>query len=186
MPVYGAHSYDITVTINGGPNAWSATTSQSNRWDSQWSIDGWNYAVSVRASAGDGIKGPYTVSKTAVAKPQLAPPPDNINVKATAGGITVTWNPPTGAYSDSIVEYNVIYWDWKADHCQYISGAAFKSSPAVITNLTPGTNYLVAVVTWNKNGQGFPFSANNAVPGAGTPAVPSGLVVQSQDQTSVR
>ncbi|KFY31523.1 hypothetical protein V493_01031 [Pseudogymnoascus sp. VKM F-4281 (FW-2241)] len=185
-PVYGARSYDITVTINGGLNAWSATMSQSNRWDSQWSIDGWEYAVSVRASAGDAIKGPYTDTKTAVAKPQLAPPPDNINVNATAGGITVTWNPPTGAYSDSIVEYNVIYWDWKADHCQYTSGAAFKSSPAVITNLTLGANYLVAVVTWNKNGQGFPYIANNAVPGAGTPAVPSGLVVQSQDQTSVR
>ena len=142
--------------------------------------------MSVRASAGDAIKGPYTDTKTAVAKPQLAPPPDNINVKATAGGITVTWNPPTDAYSDSIAEYNIIYWDWKADHCQYITGAAFTSSPAVITNLTPGTNYLVAVVTWNKNGQGFPYIANNAVPGAGTPAVPSGLVVESQDQTSVR
>ncbi len=102
--------------------------------------------MSVRASAGDAIKGPYTDTKITVAKPQLAPPPDNINVKATAGGITVTWNPPTGAYSDSIAEYNIIYWDWKADHCQYIAGAAFTSSPAVITNLTLGTNYLVAVV----------------------------------------
>ncbi|KAM5479137.1 hypothetical protein McanCB56680_005851 [Microsporum canis] len=185
-PVYGAHMYDITVTINGGPNAFSATTSQFNRWDSQWPIDGWTYAVSVRASAGDTIKGQYTETKSAVAKPQLAPAPNNIFVKSTDSGFTVTWDPPSGPYTDSIVEYNVIYWDWNADHCQFISGAAFKSSPATITSLSPGVNYLIAVVTWNKNGQGFPFIGHNAVPGAKKPGIPSGLLIEPQDQSSVR
>lgn len=142
--------------------------------------------MSVRASAGDGIKGSYTGTKEAVAKPQLAPPPKNVKIKVSNEGFTATWDPPTGAYTDSIVEYNVLYWDWKPDHCQYITGAAFKNSPAVITGLSPGTNYLIAVVTWNKNGQGFPYNANNAVPGAGKPPVPGGLLVESQDKTSVR
>ncbi|EEQ31735.1 fibronectin type III domain-containing protein [Microsporum canis CBS 113480] len=101
-------------------------------------------------------------------------------------GFTVTWDPPSGPYTDSIVEYNVIYWDWNADHCQFISGAAFKSSPATITSLSPGVNYLIAVVTWNKNGQGFPFIGHNAVPGAKKPGIPSGLLIEPQDQSSVR
>ncbi|EFQ98504.1 hypothetical protein MGYG_01531 [Nannizzia gypsea CBS 118893] len=185
-PVYGAHTYDIMVTINGGPNTFSATTSQSNRWDSQWSIDGWSYAVSVRASAGDTIKGSYTETKTAVARPQLAPAPNNILVKPTGSGFTVTWDPPSGPYTDSIVEYNVIYWDWKADHCQFINGAAFKNSPATIAGLNPGVNYLIAIVTWNRNGQGLPLIGQNAVPGAKSPGIPNGLLIESQDQTSVR
>lgn len=184
MVVYGAHSYDITVTINGGPNAFSATSSENNRWDSQWSIDGWTYAVSVRASAGETIKGPYTATLSAVARPQLAPPPDNIRVVSGDSGMTVTWDPPHGPYSDSIVEYNVIFWDWAPDRCSFLNGAAFKSSPAVIKDLRPFTNYLVAVVTWNKNGQGFPAIVNNVVTNLGRPPVPDNLKVDSQDATN--
>lgn len=174
------------MSVNEGGNGFSATASQSNRWDSQWPLNGWTYAVAVRASAGDSIKGQYTGTQSAVAKPQLAPAPANIRVQPTDAGITVTWDPPSGDFTDSIVEYNVIYWDWQADHCQFINGAAFKSSPAVITGLNPGTNYLVGVETWNANGQGFPALVNNAVPGAGTPPVPSGLTVDSKDPTTVR
>ncbi|KAF5126392.1 Protein sidekick-1 [Metarhizium anisopliae] len=185
-PVYGAHSYDIKVSINGGGNGFSATTSRWNRWDSQWPLDGWTYAVAVRASAGDSIKGHYTGTQSAVAKPQLAPAPANIQVQPTDSGITVTWDPPSGAFANSVVGYNVIYWDWAANRCQFINGAAFKSSPAVITGLDAGTNYLVAVETWNANGQGVPATVNNAVPGAGTPPVPGGLTVDSKDPTTVR
>lgn len=184
--MYGAYSYDLQVSINGGGNGFSGTTSQFNRWDSQWPLAGWTYAVSVRASAGDAVKGDYTGSSSAVAAPELAPPPANINVEPTSDGFTVTWDPPSGDYTDSIVEYNVIYWDWNPYDCQYISGAAFKSSPAVITGLTPGTNYLIAPVTWNENGQGLPFIANNAVPGAGTPSVPTDIEVNSNDPTTVQ
>jgi hypothetical protein len=147
---------------------------------------GWSYAVSVRASAGDSIKGAYTATLTATAQPQLAPPPQNIKVTPTADGFTVSWDPPTGPYTDTIVEYNILYWDWEPNDCQYITGAAFKSSPATITGLTPGVNYLIAPVTWNANGQGLPGIANNAVPGAGTPAVPSNLLVNSNDPTTVQ
>ncbi|KAK5242537.1 hypothetical protein LTR20_009968 [Exophiala xenobiotica] len=184
-PVYGAYNYDVQVSINGGGPANSPGLVQGNRWDSQWPMAGWSYAVSVRASAGDFIKGAYTATLTATAQPQLAPPPQNIKVTPTADGFTVSWDPPTGPYTDTIVEYNIVYWDWEPNDCQYITGAAFKSSPATITGLTPGVNYLIAPVTWNANGQGLPAIANNAVPGAGTPAVPSNLLVNSNDPTTV-
>lgn len=116
----------------------------------------------------------------------MAPPPSNVNVQPTDTGFTVTWDDPAGPYTDSIVEYNIIYWDWNPNDCQYIEGAAFTSSPAVIDGLTPGTNYLIAPVTWNANGQGLPAIANNAVPGAGTPPVPTDLEVNSNDPTTVQ
>jgi hypothetical protein len=147
-------------------------------------LAGWTYAVSVRASAGDIIKGAFTGTLSAVAAPELAPPPQNIHVEPTAGGFTVTWDPPTGDFTDNIVEYNIIFWDSNPFDCQFLNGAAFKSSPAVITGLSPAS-YLIAPVTWNANGQGIPGSAPNAVPGAGTPGVPTGLEVISNDPTSV-
>ncbi|KAF5688010.1 carbohydrate esterase family 3 [Fusarium globosum] len=185
-PVYGAYSYDMKVSINGGDNGFSGLTASFNRWDSHWPIDGWNYAVSVRASAGDNIKGSFTGTLTAEAKPQLAPPPQNVNVKATEAGFTVTWDNPKGLYTDSIDRYNIIYWDWKSDHCSYLNGAAFESSPGKVTGLPPRINYLIALVTWNENGEGFPILVSNAVPGYGTPETPSGVKVDTIDATSVR
>ena len=173
------------VSINGGVLV-SQGSVQSNRWDSQYPIEGWTYDVSIRATAGDNDQGPWTGTLSAVAKPQLAPPPNNVQVKSTATGFTVTWDPPTGDYTDSIIEYNVIFWDWDPSACQWITGAAFKNSPAVITGLRPGRNLLVSVVTWNENGEGFPMMANNVVPGAGTPSTPTGLEVGVKDATSLR
>jgi Fibronectin type III domain len=140
----------------------------------------------VRASAGDTLKGDYTETKSAVASPELSPPPQNVNVQPTESGFTVTWDPPTGDYTDSIIEYNIMYWDWNPNDCQFIASAAFESSPAVITDLKPGTNYIVAPVTWNANGQGLPVFANNVVPGAGTPPVPSSLAVHSNGPTTAQ
>jgi len=176
----------VQVSINGGGNTYSATSVNSNRWDSTWPVAGWTYAVSVRARAGNTITGEYTSTLSATAEPQLAPPPQNVNVESTDTGFTVTWDPPTGPYTNNIVEYNILYWDWNPTDCQHISGAAFTSSPAVITGLKPGTNYLVAPMTWNANGEGLPMFANNVVPGAGTPLVPTNLQINSNDATTVQ
>jgi hypothetical protein len=185
-PVYGAYSYDMKVSINGGDNGFSGLTASFNRWDSHWPIDGWNYAVSVRASAGDNIKGSFTGTLTAEAKPQLAPPPQNVKVKSTETGFAVTWDNPKGPYTDSIDRYNIIYWDWKPDHCSYLNGAAFESSPGVVTGLPSRINYFIALVTWNEHGEGFPLFASNAVSGYGTPGTPSGVRVDTIDAVSVR
>jgi hypothetical protein len=96
--VYGAYSYDVSVSINGGEPEYqfSPTSVSSNRWDCQWPLDGWAYSVSVRARCGNIQVGPYTSTLSADATPQLADPPQNINVEPTADGFTVTWDPPTG------------------------------------------------------------------------------------------
>ncbi|KAH7409724.1 carbohydrate esterase family 3 protein [Cadophora sp. MPI-SDFR-AT-0126] len=185
-PVYGAYSYDVQVAINGGEPFYqfSPTSVASNRWDCQWPLDGWTYSISVRPRAGPTRQGTFSGTLSAIATPQLADPPQNVNVEPTADGFSVTWDPPGGANSDSIVEYNVIYWDTDPNDCQFISGTAFKSSPAVITGLEHGKNYLVAPVTWNKNGQGLPFIANHVVPGAGKPPSPGGLAINANDPTT--
>lgn len=159
---------------------------QANRWDSQYPGDRLKYEVSVRATAGDDNKGPYTGSQSAVAKPQLAPPPRNVHVKSSDTEMEVIWDPPKGDYTDSIIEYNVLYWDWAPENCQYISGAAFKGSPAVIKDLKPGRNYQVYIVAWNKNGEGMPAYASNIVVGQGTPSIPRGLDIGVIDATSLR
>ena len=111
---------------------------------------------------------------------------NNVRVEPTADGFIVSWDPPTGGTTGEIVEYNIIYWDFKPTDCQFLSGAAFKSSPGRVTGLTPGTNYLIAPVAWNTNGQGWPTFAPNAVPGEGTPGVPSAPNVNSNDPTTVQ
>ncbi len=184
--VYGAYSYDVQATVNGVPATFSAGNVPTNRWDSQWPLEGWTYVVSVRAVIGESLKGPWSGSVSAVATPQLPPPPTNINVQATGDGLTATWDPPTGGTTGSIVEYNILYWDWEADHCSFLNGAAFTSTSATITGLIPGRNYGVWIVTWNQNGQGWPAGSFSVVPGAGTPPTPTGLQVHSNDPTTVQ
>ncbi|KAH9822090.1 carbohydrate esterase family 3 protein [Teratosphaeria destructans] len=180
-PVYGAYAYDIRITINDGD--WSMISSPTNRWDTTWPFAGAFYSLAVRATAGDR-KGEWTAVQSAIATPELAPPPSNIDVQALSDGFRVTWDPPTGPYTDSIVEYNVLFWNQDPEACEFLGGAAFKESPAVLTNLKPGANYLVGLATWNKNGQGFPTIAQNVRPGANMPDIPSNVTVHANDATT--
>ncbi|KAK0112622.1 hypothetical protein ONS95_014364 [Cadophora gregata] len=185
-PVYGAYSYDVEVLINGGVPffQFSPTSVATNRWDCQWSNPGWTYTISVRPRAGPTRQGDFSGQVTGTSTPELADPPQNVVVEPTGDGFTVTWDPPTGPNADSIVEYNIIYWNTEPEDCEFISGAAFTSSPAVITGLKQGRNYLVAPVTWNKNGQGLPFIANHVIPGAGQPPSPGALSINANDPTT--
>ncbi|KAF4943413.1 hypothetical protein FGADI_13440, partial [Fusarium gaditjirri] len=83
IAVYGAYSYDVTVSINGGANTYSPTTTSSNRWDSQWPLEGWTYTVSVRGRYGNYSVGPYTSKLSAKATPKLSDPPQNVNKKGS-------------------------------------------------------------------------------------------------------
>lgn len=122
----------MDVSINGGGAGYSGGSAVVNRFDSQWPLAGWSYAINVRAACGNQYGG-NTSTLTAVATPQLAPPPNNVKVVPTAEGFTVTWDPPTGPYSSDIVEYNIIYWDTDPTDCEFLSGGAFTSSPAIIS-----------------------------------------------------
>jgi hypothetical protein len=88
--MYGAYSYGVQVSIDGGANTFSPGMSSFNRWNCQWSLAGWTHTVSVRAKAGDTRVGNYTATESAVAEPQLAPSPSNAVVTPTDTGFTVT------------------------------------------------------------------------------------------------
>lgn len=53
------------------------------------------------------------------------------------------------------------------------------------TGLNTGHRYLVAVQTWNANGEGFPVVAPNVISGAGRPGTPTNFNLVSSDPTSV-
>ncbi|KAE8167238.1 hypothetical protein BDV40DRAFT_284981 [Aspergillus tamarii] len=183
-PVYGAYNYDVRSRIKGGIPNFSSGSVSSNRWDATWPIDGWEYEVQVRASAGDTIKGDWTTTLTATAHPQTAEAPQNVIVSATTTGFDISWEPPTGSYSDSVIEYNVLYWDKDAE-CDFITGAAFTGTSAHIDSLVAGHRYFVAIETWNAAGQGFPAVVRSVIPGAGTPPPPTDLNIIAADQTTV-
>lgn len=107
-----------------------------------------SYEVRVRARAGNGKVGDWTGWLTATAHPQTAPGPSNITLRATATGVDISWTPPTGQYTDSIVEYGVYYWDLDAN-CAILLLAAFRGTSAHIDDLIPGNRHLIAIETWN-------------------------------------
>lgn len=184
-PVYGAYSYTVRSSLGEGVWDFSPGSVSSNRFDSQWALEGFHYTVSVAAAAGDRV-GEFTAILAADSHPQTAPGPRNVNVQPTADGFTVTWDPPTGPYTDDITEYNILYWDHDPRSCAFISGAAFTSSPGTVTGLTPGHRILVAPITWNaRGGEGFPEIVHDVIPAGGTPGVPSGLQVTATDPTSI-
>ncbi|OBT62590.1 hypothetical protein VE03_08511 [Pseudogymnoascus sp. 23342-1-I1] len=69
--------------------------------------------------------------------------------------------------------------------CDYITGAAFASSLAHIDGLVTGHHYLVALITWNKDGEGFPEVVHSVTVGAGIPKPPTGLSIISNDPTTI-
>lgn len=143
----------------------------------------------IRATAGNNRKGEWTGWLSSEAHPETAPPPTDVVVLPfDAESISIKWTAPTGPYTDSILLYNVIYWDLDSA-CSYVSGAAFPSNaqdsnPVIIRGLVTGHQYLVAVETWNTAGEGFPIITRNVVPGRRTPAVPTGLQLRSVDATT--
>ncbi|EFE38232.1 hypothetical protein TRV_07103 [Trichophyton verrucosum HKI 0517] len=181
--VYGAHSYDVESRISG-VTQFSAGSVPANRWDAHWTQDGWVYDVRVRASAGDTIKSDWTAVLSAKSTPKTAPAPVNVLVGATSTGFDVSWDPPTGPYTDSITQYEILYWD-KDEECAFITSASFLSSPARIKDLVPGHRYLVAPITWNAAGGGFPKIVNSVMVGRGTPPPPSSLEIYANDPTTI-
>ncbi|KAK0115016.1 hypothetical protein ONS96_013487 [Cadophora gregata f. sp. sojae] len=140
--VFGAYGYDIDYIINGGaPFNFSPGSTSTNRWDTRWALEGWTYQIRVRASSGNRKSG-WTEWVSGVAKPQTASAPNNVVSRATATGLTITWTPPTGAYSDSVFLYNVYYWDLDLP-CSFLLSAAFVGSSASINGLVLGHRYLV-------------------------------------------
>ncbi|KAM5484513.1 hypothetical protein McanMca71_001459 [Microsporum canis] len=178
--VYGAVGYDIRSRISG-ITKFRISRVSSNRWDAQWTQEGWVYEVQVRASAGNSLKSKWTSIKSAKSTPRTPPGPDNVVTRATATGFDISWDSPTGDFN--VTEYEVLYWDKDEVHA-FITSAGFKESPAHVDRLIPGHHYQVAIVSWNDAGGGFPKVVKSVTIGRGTPPIPTGLSIIAKDATS--
>lgn len=96
---------------------------------------------------------------SATAHPQTAAPPSIVTATATATGIDISWNTPTGPYTDSIDRYGVLTFDDDAPD-EIIQSVGIRGLSAHIGGLIPGHRYEVAVQTWNAAGGGLPNGAN--------------------------
>ncbi|EGD84871.2 hypothetical protein H112_08588 [Trichophyton rubrum D6] len=110
--------------------------------------------------------------------------PAAVLLGTTSTGFDVSWDPPTGPYTDSITQYEILYWD-KDEECAFITSAGFLSSPARIKCLVPGHRYLVAPITWNAAGGEFPKIVSSVMVGRGTPPPSSGLEIYANYPTTV-
>ncbi|EFE40581.1 hypothetical protein TRV_04630 [Trichophyton verrucosum HKI 0517] len=178
--IYGAMSYDVRSRISGITEFHTSSVS-SNRWDSQWTQEGWVYEVQVRASAGNALKGRWTAIKSAKSTPKTPPGPDNVIVNATTTGFDISWDSCPSGFN--VTEYEILYWDKDKKHT-FITSAGFKESPAHVDDLIPGHHYQLAIVSWNGAGGGFPKGVRSVTVGRGTPPIPTDLKITAKDATS--
>jgi len=92
----------------------------------------------------------------------------NVVAKVIATGFDIDFDPLPSPYTDSITEYNIVFWG-RDTPCAFLSGAASTGSPVHIDGLVPGHRYLVALTTWNAAGGGCSESVRDVTIGGGTP-----------------
>ncbi len=183
-PVYGARGYTVRHRIKGS-GTWNETPVRAARFDTTWTLDGWEWEYQVRTDNADDGKSGWSETLSATAHPKTAAAPKGIVTRATATGVDVSWDAPTGPYTDTIDRYEIITWDRDTPGA-FINSTAVRGTSAHINGLHEGHHYLVAVVTWNAAGGGMPGVARSVTVGAGTPPAPSGLEVTSTDATTVQ
>ncbi|MGW5306276.1 fibronectin type III domain-containing protein [Streptomyces griseoluteus] len=182
--VYGARGYTVRSRLVGA-TAWTETPVQANRYDTTWTLDGWDWEYSVRVDdAGDGTSAWSPVVR-ATAHPHTAAAPTHVLTNPTMDGVDLSWEPATGPYSDSVDRYEIITWDKDAPGA-VLQSTAVRGTSAHISGLTSGHHYLVAVATWNSVGGGMPTIARPVTIGARTPPVPTDLHIKSVDATTVQ
>ncbi|MEE1782149.1 fibronectin type III domain-containing protein [Streptomyces sp. SP17BM10] len=183
-PVYGARGYTVRHRIKGS-STWTETPVRAARFDTTWTLDGWEWEYQVRTDNADDGKSGWSETLSATAHPKTAAAPTGIVTRATATGVDVSWDAPTGPYTDTIDRYEIITWDRDTPGA-FTNSTAVKGKSVHIDGLNPGHHYLVAVATWNAAGGGMPGVARSVTVGAGTPPAPSGLEVTSTDATTVQ
>jgi lysophospholipase L1-like esterase len=182
--VYGAFGYDVRNMLVGGGD-WSIWSNANNRYDTTWTLDGWEWEYQVRTNNGDMGVSDWTAVVSAVAHPQTPQPPIHIITHPTTTGIDFSWTPPTGAYANTVEFYEFLFWD-SSDAGSYVGGYGVTGTTVHIDGLNPGGNYVCAVQSWGTNGASMPGSARGVIVGAGTPDAPSNLQVTSLDPVSVQ
>jgi len=182
--VYGAFGYDVRNMLVGSGD-WGISANPNNRYDTTWTLDGWEWEYQVRTNNGDVGVSNWTAVVSAVAHPQVPQAPIHITTHPTATGIDFAWRPPTGAYADTVKLYEFLFWD-SSVNSSYFAGYGVIGTTAHIDGLNPGDNYVCGVQSWGTNGGGMPGIARGVIVGAGTPAAPHNLQVTLLDPVSVQ
>ncbi|HEX6342604.1 fibronectin type III domain-containing protein [Umezawaea sp.] len=182
--VFGAYGYTVRSRLKGAAD-WAGSRAAANRHDTAWTVDGQEWEYQVRTDNGDQVRSDWSPVVSAVAHPLTARGPSDIVTRATATGVDVSWNEPTGEHTSTIDRYQILTLD-KDVPGAWLGGTAVKGRSVHVDGLVPGHRYTVAVATWNAAGGGIPAGARPVVVGAGTPAPPTDLRVTSTDPTTVR
>lgn len=169
---YGAHGYWLYSRNHGTGGQWQLGQIPigADSFQASWVIKGWLYEYYVVPMRGELLGEPSPVG-SAVANPQTAAAPTNIQVLPGATYIDLTWQPPTGDFSQSVSGYKVFWFDQTAAGA-VIADRVVNTASARIENLVAGHRYSLAVSSINAAGEGFPSGAASAVVGYGVPATP--------------
>jgi hypothetical protein len=179
--VYGATSYDLKYRFVG-TNNWYIYALTSNRYDTGWVLDGWEYEYMIRTRYGDQ-KTEWSETSSAVCHPQTPRAPTGIVTRATATGLNVSW-PSLG---HDIVEYALLIHDRDTPGAMVNTIGIEPTSLSVhVDSLTPGIHYAIALQAWNQHGGGFPGAGQSVTVGAGTAPPPTNLRITSLDDTTIK
>jgi hypothetical protein len=142
---YPILSYTVEYSTDG--TTWtSASTAATSPYSLTGLTNGTAYQVRVTAMNSIGASG----SSTASATPQGVPdPPVNVQATANVNQAVVTWGAPTETGGLPITAYKVEY---RVANGTWVVASTNATSPAAITDLSPGVNYEVRVTASNALG----------------------------------
>jgi hypothetical protein len=138
--VYGATGYDLQYKATF-IDTWSTWSLSSNRYDTSWVLDGWEYEFMIRTGYGDQAKTDWSSIVTAVCHPQTPGPPANILTTATATGVDISWD----NLGYGVTEWAVLVYD-RDTVGAFVNTIGIESSrvSAHVDSLTPGIHYIIA------------------------------------------
>lgn len=157
-PVYGALGYDIKCRYKAGFPGWEDASAGANRYDKTNTNEGDVWQFMVRTQNGDALKSEWSEVVEAIAHPKLAAGPSHFKTTAMHEGFEMSWNAPTGPYSDTVDLYQVIIFGQDTPG-MFIMSVAVRTTYVKVLNLTAGCTYGILVSSWNANGGGNPAGA---------------------------
>ena len=164
--------YQRDDTVNGTFER-SALQIPADSWNVNWVLPGHQYSFYVVPARGDNISGPASPVGSAVADPRTAAGPNDLVVRPSTSYVDISWQPPTGAFSDTVTGYQLYYFDQtQAD--SFISAPIWAAGTSYrLTGLVPGHRYTIVVSSMNTAGEGFPSAGPEVIFGYGAPGPPT-------------
>lgn len=170
-----ANKAGITVSWShvfgaGGYILWQRDTTIGQDWQkgaytiaadshlANWLLDGHNYEFRVQAVRGDLPPTGFSPVASAIAHPELPPPPPGVVSGTGPGFIDLFWGPPSGQFADQCNGFDVLYFDQSVpgSFLNTIHVASKSTLQYHITGLISGHTYALAVAATSAVGQGLP------------------------------